>query len=400
MISTSIYAPIPITTGYSGTRIPTGLGAVLTIFTPAPECSDQWFSASDYVWSDNQHDPSWANCQPFGATAGAFSPGVCPSGQEFKNVEVLTSDNGVGTTMTYYDGRCCYSEFAWYNSTWTIARSDIDQALSLTTAILACVSSFGPGKEYSVWTPGGAEDPQRIKLNSTMTALGTYIHIYWNESDLSSLATPLAASLRVAMGLPAYPPSSASNPSTSLPSATASNDTEGSGTRISGGAIAGIVIGVVAVLLLIAILGFLALSRRWRKQRKPESDHGSHGPCTHNQHSLARSSWISRWKKGVVTETPPTDVPVINQGGNTHGELGGGERRSELHGGHSRNISSGSQSRSELSGHSRKPSDCSPQTDSGIAPYSGSTAIGSPPTELEAQVPIRHQSPIPEARED
>ncbi|KAI1258368.1 hypothetical protein F5Y18DRAFT_434401 [Xylariaceae sp. FL1019] len=382
MSSTSIYVPIPITTGYSGTRIPSGLGAILSIFTPPPTCSDNWYYDDDdpsYVYSDNRHGPSWANCQPYGATAGAFSPGVCPSGQEFKNVEALTSDNGLGTTMTYYDGRCCSSEFEWFNSTSTIYGIDGSLGAISFSTILACSSSFEPGKRYSVWKPGPGS-PFALSLDTTMTALGTYIDIYWNEGDLSSLPTPLAASLRVAMGLPAYPSPSSSNPSTSSPSATASNHTEGSGTQLSGGAIAGIVIGVIAVLLLIAILGFLALSRRWRKHQNPEHEHESRGPCTQTQHSLGRSSWISRWKKGIITETSPPDVTDSNQGETPHEAIGSGEWRSELHGGHSRNISNDLQPMSEL--------------------YSGSTELGSPPMELEAQAPLRHQSPIPEARED
>ncbi|KAI1326115.1 hypothetical protein F5Y16DRAFT_237732 [Xylariaceae sp. FL0255] len=394
MASTSIYAPVPETTAYvDGSGVPTGLGGLLTVSTPSSSCSDRWFydpKTTGYVWSDNRHDSEWALCQPYGATAGAYSPGVCPSGQEFKDVEVFTSENGAGTTNTYYDGRCCNSAFTWYTST-TVYTYDS----SVTTSLIrACVSTFNPPVVVSIENSAG---PIELSLDSTLTAMGTYLDIFWHESDLSSLPTPLAASLRVAMGLPAYPiPSTSSQ--TPMPTSAITNGTTGA--KLSKGAIAGIAIGVAVAVIIITLMAFFMLRRRWKRTtcRAPEAE--KQGPATSIpvQTSSGRFSWITRWRKGVVPESPRPNVPEMDEGENVYKAFGGGEWRSELQGNHSRSPSDSSQVRSELHGHSRNPSNSS-QIDPRMSYYSGSTAVGGPPMELEGSIPAR-QEPIPEVRED
>ncbi|KAI1322563.1 hypothetical protein F5Y16DRAFT_404346 [Xylariaceae sp. FL0255] len=408
---TSVYSPAIQTTSELGGEdggIATGLPPLLTIFNPPSYCVSQWYydpATPGTVWSDNSHDLTWYACQPFSATLGIYSPGICPSGQEFKEVTKVFQSTGTVSTQTYYNGACCSSSFTWT----TLYAGFTTSNKPLVSTITGCFSSFKPPLSALVARSNG--DAFVTVLNSPVVAVGTHLEIFWHESDLSSFSAPLTASLRAAMGLPAYTTTFMSNgtasPGASQPTTT-STSSSGSKASLSKGAIAGISTGVVIVFLVITTLGYLAFSRRW-KRRSPRSYQyaqappGSPGYLT----KFSRLSRIAKWKRYVEPGVPDASqdvhpyLPEMDQGDNIHKHFSGGAWRSELGGAHthSRNRSDGT-AVSELSGgytHSRNPSDGS-QTDRRISYYTGSTAIGAV-MELPGSEPMHHEA-IPEAREE
>ncbi|KAI0454987.1 hypothetical protein F5B21DRAFT_514322 [Xylaria acuta] len=251
-----------------------------------------------FVYEDLSERPYkneiWSDCKPYSAQSGSYSPGICPSGQEFEDVIKIDHGNESGTNILYI-GYC-----------WSILYTDPPQ----------CVSSFEPPVTALIPDPigGNPNFPLTTVLNSTVIAVGTYLAMWWRKSDLSSFPESLAASLRVGMGLPAFTTTPMTIHPTESSSAPASNVTgpQDSAAHISKGVIAGISTGVAVAVLLIGTLGYLALSRRWKKPRLEAEQQAkiSSARRTNNSRWLHR---IMRWKKA-----PLPDLPEMDQGQNIY----------------------------------------------------------------------------------
>ncbi|KAH9898811.1 hypothetical protein F4778DRAFT_198667 [Xylariomycetidae sp. FL2044] len=401
----SVHTPIITTeadTGYA--RGPDGLAPLLTVFTPPPNCSLQWFydpSTVGTIWSNSIYDDSWHTCQPYSASTVAYGPGICPSGQEFKQVIKWSSAQSDGTTVTFYQGNCCSVDFTWV----TLEATACSGCFPLTNSP-TCVSTFESTVAVYVFDTEtrvvafspiiGLTTLTTTVLTSTTTvlttagvAVGEYIEIYWHEDDLSSFPASLAASLRVAMGLPAYETSSTSSSGgSSSTSQTASSMTSVAArpteqqAGLSRGAIAGISVGVAVSVLIICFLGFLALSRRWKKKKSERPGHGNQNPPVTRPEGpfFGCLSWVLRW--GRSTPIRP-DLPEMDQGDNVYKHFSAGAWRSELHGSHSKKNLGGDGSQ-----NNDHPRD---------SRYSGSTAVSSAqqPMELEGSVPVVVRETMP-----
>lgn len=260
----------------------------------------------------------------------------------------------------------------------------------------------------TAWTYTSEEESTTTIINSTVTAVGQDITVIWKEGDLSLFPEQFAASLRVGMGLAPFPSGSTQGssympPATSTATATAvpSEESE-SASRLSGGAIAGISLGVAALFIALGILGYFAAARRWKGKLPVVGNPGESTPTMRPRGGrFSASEWIRRWRE-TVPHHP--EVPEMETGENIYKHFSGGVWRSELHGSHSRNPSDGPhvdphRIRAELhSNHSRNLSEDS-QVDSRASYYSGLTALNPIAMELEGSIPAR-QSPIPEVSEE
>ncbi|ORY68293.1 uncharacterized protein BCR38DRAFT_406234 [Pseudomassariella vexata] len=407
---------------------------LLTLFTPPGDCAHQWYYDPEIegtVWSDSRHHSAWNICQPYSVNA-YYTPGICPSGQEFKRVINFVFPQG-DVTDTFYEGYCCTSDFSM---------------VEFTKGYPICVSTFKAGltaRLTATETVSGYARESSTVLESVVTAVGAYVVIVWHQNDTTQFPESLQPTLRVAMGLAPFLSSSTtstiSQVTTSTPiftpthatttfaAAGAAEMSHSSRPGVSPGVIAGICIGTVAVLVLLATLGFFALRRRWKT---PES---TMEPDLNSNTTGSRLSWIKWWKKGTKNAKTPPNIPEMEASHSTYKHFSGGAWRGELqgavharnlsegsqhvggtwrnelpgHGGHSRNLSEGSQHvggmwRNELPvyaggshghSHSRNPSDGS----QGGSYYSGSTASSPWIVEMEGSVPVRGEA-IPEVGED
>ncbi|KAI1322564.1 hypothetical protein F5Y16DRAFT_37665 [Xylariaceae sp. FL0255] len=375
---TTVYTPeLQTTTGIDEVVPGTPL---LTIFTPPDGCDSDWFydpSTTGIVWSDSGHNYGWGGCQPSNI-ADVYSPGICPSGQELKVVtKILGQTVTTAPLTTVYAGVCCSSSFTW--STEIIIPLD-----STLLEYDVCVASFTPPCTAFVATSNAR--PVQTVIDSEVVALGNFISIEWEETDLSSFPASLAASLRAGMGLSAYSTSSTStakaSSSSALPSVTISSEA-GVHVHLSQGAIAGISIGAATVFLVIVILGYLAFARRWgRPGAENQQDSRVSVLSSGKQNRSNRSGWIAKWQKNVEAEANTPPIPEMEQGDNIYKHFSGGAWRSELGGNQT---------------HLHSPGNVS-ELDSGMSSHSASTAKG-PVMELEGSASVR-QEPIPEVCED
>ncbi|KAI0886515.1 uncharacterized protein GGS22DRAFT_114527 [Annulohypoxylon maeteangense] len=88
------------------------LAPLLTTYTPPTECSTYWVYAlqtTGTVWRDREKNSRYqSHCQPFSGVNTLYRPGVCPSGQEFKSLDVTVEAASVGG-RSWWVGRCCSS---------------------------------------------------------------------------------------------------------------------------------------------------------------------------------------------------------------------------------------------------------------------------------------------------
>ncbi|KAI1340810.1 hypothetical protein F5Y15DRAFT_414530 [Xylariaceae sp. FL0016] len=355
-----------------------GAAPLLTVYTPPEYCSTWWFydtRVPGTVWSDTQHNTRKSQCQASGG--GMYKPGVCPDGQELKQVNVIVEDMASTSLEPIHQGYCCPTNFKIYSNPTAVSPS--------------CTSTL-PGPVTATIQGASNSDSSTTILSSVVTVVGEPINLYWSSADLSLFQPSLAASLRVAMGLPPSTSTSTSG-SQSTPTSPASNQTstpesgDGSSRSLSKGAIAGISIGAALAALAFGFFGYLASRHRSRD----ETDHGATAstatmPSRRSMSTRAsRYGWIYRWRKKTVAET---DIPEMDSGANVFKEYRGGSWRVELLG--------GSHSRSPSDSHEGKGS----QVDPRMSQISGTTVVvAGPPLELEGSVPGGPE-PLPGVQEE
>ncbi|OTA55150.1 hypothetical protein K449DRAFT_180511 [Hypoxylon sp. EC38] len=90
-----------------------GLVPLLTTFTPPDSCKNKWVydvETEGTVWKDRHYNTEYPiACQPFYGQNSVYRPGICPSGQEFKSIDVTVESGGRGTSHapSWYVGYCC-----------------------------------------------------------------------------------------------------------------------------------------------------------------------------------------------------------------------------------------------------------------------------------------------------
>ncbi|KAH0381467.1 hypothetical protein KCU92_g6986, partial [Aureobasidium melanogenum] len=295
------------------------------VFTPPPSCSSHWTyegQAANSVTGGLLLQNAWAGqddtpCYPPGFTGWGrapafiqvFSPGACPAGYTAAN------NNYDGSTTTAV---CCLSKFGY-----TTLISSVN-AGGITAQYFGCTSIFTNASPTTVFASDG---PGVItsSLDGT-TAIFTVVSgfiVMWaqpitvafQQSDLA-LFTTSSSSI-----------SSSSSTTTSTSSTISSINTVTStpttspapkkASSLSGGAIAGIVIGALAVLAIIAAAVFFL--RRQRKgspsaenlvpmeTHKAQSEYSGARPSDHKHFD---PSWISSEQKGPaeMQEDEPVEL--------------------------------------------------------------------------------------------
>ncbi|KAI1738007.1 hypothetical protein F4680DRAFT_450404 [Xylaria scruposa] len=356
----SIHTPSIVTTSLFGWFATFQSPPLLTQFSVASECSRAWYYKTDtpgYVWSDAYH--AWSFCAPYsGLSVDIYSPGICPLGQELKLVTKTINYDDQGSTDTVYRGYCCGTDF----------NLGITPQNSAEYTEYHCLSSFEPPVTAYLTTDQEHRFWGTTVLNSPVIAKGSYIIVYWHEKDLSSFPESLAASLRAGMGLPAFPTSTMrmTTPTESVPTTISTNPDAGrqnSSVHMPKGVIAGISVGVGVAVLLIGALGYLTLSRRWKKPGR-DSKQQDKTLSAMRTNSFVWIRRIMRWKRDLP------DLPEMDQGQNIFKYFRGGTWRAELHGTHTHNPNDGSQ----------------------VSYDHNSTAVIGDPIELEGSIPVRQET--------
>ena len=249
-----------------------------------------------------------------------------------------------------------------------------------------CVSSFEPSVAFMI--PG--TDSETTTLDWPVVAVARIITVLWEEANLKQFPESLAASLRVGMGLPATPSTSDSptrfQPSGIPPPTAPASPSDEPAPHLSGGVIAGIVVGAVTFISALGILGYFAIARRWKKNRA-YPDNPSEGP---SPKSLSLIERILHWRKPIP---PHPEIAEMETGNNIYKYFSGGAWRSELQGNNqppSTGDGANALSVSDASHDSHR-----------MSRYSKVTAVNPISMELEGSMPVtQHQPPIAETDEN
>ncbi|KAI1204221.1 uncharacterized protein F4807DRAFT_448415 [Annulohypoxylon truncatum] len=86
---------------------------LLTTFTPTVACEEDWvydIQTPGTVWKDRDYNTDYAEwCQPFNGANTFYRPGICPSGQEIKSLDVTVENDGGTLGASWYVALCCSS---------------------------------------------------------------------------------------------------------------------------------------------------------------------------------------------------------------------------------------------------------------------------------------------------
>ncbi|KAI1088601.1 hypothetical protein F5B19DRAFT_421284 [Rostrohypoxylon terebratum] len=290
---------------------------LLTTFTPSPSCEDDWVydtQTEGLVWKDRAYNEDYAEwCQPFFGANQFYRPGICPSGQEFKSLDVTVEDNSGTPGASWYFGLCCSSNYELsFSEGYTI--------------LPACFGGVVPPVTANVRDTTTTDDespPPLTTISSTVTGVMQAINIIWKEEDLTYFSAPVANSFRALMGLSPLPTTtvSGSTGSAALPatqSASDGFDQDGDGTgmlsnSLSDGAKAGIGIGAIAFVALLVSIFYLGFVRR-RRRSKDRRGSGTIANTDSSEDDLprrrSRLSWLLPWrgKRTMSVEKAPGEL--------------------------------------------------------------------------------------------
>ncbi|RHZ46121.1 uncharacterized protein CDV56_104618 [Aspergillus thermomutatus] len=229
---------VTITSTCQGLGSVTSTPALTTTFTAPAWCSTRFFAKDlpppyDYGWHDFQ-DPRWYSCVPpeWNATACqslVFSPGICPDGW------YAQANDGQGATT------CCMSGFTYGSFDGKCMKADV------TNYELAVLATASDGRYQS---PTASDNGTAIMTSGTLDHV--FIVVHTATALPTSSAVPTATTLPTSSGAPAP---------TTLPTSSG----------LGGGAIAGIVVGIVAFIVLAASLAYWTWMRSHRRDDSNET---------------------------------------------------------------------------------------------------------------------------------
>ncbi|KAI1385736.1 uncharacterized protein F4822DRAFT_432590 [Hypoxylon trugodes] len=169
--------------------------ALLTTYTPGTECSTEWVydtstPGSVYKGLGDVSSTYAKTCLPYRGTNNHFRPGLCPSGQKFKRMDmtVESMSDGMVTASRWYAAICCSSEYQ-------LTYRD-ESHIECRTGLLPLITASVNGATGTTFTETGTY------INTPAVGVEQPIFIFWNETDLTLFPDPIANSLRSIMYLP------------------------------------------------------------------------------------------------------------------------------------------------------------------------------------------------------
>ncbi|RYP64985.1 hypothetical protein DL769_006480 [Monosporascus sp. CRB-8-3] len=249
--------------------------ALVTRFAAPAACAADWYydqGSLAYVFSDAAHNPRWSLCQPYNATDGTYSAGVCPSSSEFKRATRYRwyEDD-------FYVGACC-------GSSSTLSSLAGSQNACLYTkvpnpSIVATMLLENGGSTY-------------VTITTEVTVVATPLFMVWRERDTSRLAESDARSLQAVMGI--APTSGLTTPgatATATPGSK-SDQEDGEPDHDRTKTLVAWIIAGVAVAALVTLACFLLWRRRARKKKTDAgrfTRSGKNGSSYDQSHAATRS---------------------------------------------------------------------------------------------------------------
>ncbi|RYO96468.1 hypothetical protein DL765_011557 [Monosporascus sp. GIB2] len=275
-VATTTYAvaddPVAAAVGYAAM---TNAPALVTRFAAPAACAAAWYydkGSSAYVFSDAAHNPRWSLCQPYNATGGTYSAGVCPSSSEFKRATRYRWDKD-----DFYVGACC-------GSSSTLS--------SLAGSQNACFYTKMPNPSIvatMLLENGGST---LVTITTEVTVVATPLYMIWHERDTSLLAESDARSLQAVMGI--APTSGLTTPgATTTPTPWSESDRDdGEPDHDRTRTLVAWIIAGVAVAALVAVACFLLWRRRTRKKTNAGrfTGHGKNGSSYDQSYAANRST--------------------------------------------------------------------------------------------------------------
>ncbi|RYP75488.1 hypothetical protein DL771_002373 [Monosporascus sp. 5C6A] len=249
--------------------------ALVTRFAAPAACAADWYydqGSSAHVFSDAAHNPRWSLCQPYNATGGTYSAGVCPSSSEFKRATRYRWDED-----DFYVGACC-------GSSSTLS--------SLAGSQTACFYTKVPNQSIvatMLLENGGST---YVTITTEVTVVATPLFMIWHERDTSLLAESDARSLQAVMGITPtseqITPGATANP----PPGSKSDQDDGEPDHDRTKTLVAWIIAGVSVTALVALTCFLLWRRRARKKERSAgrfTGSGKNGSSYGQSHAGTRS---------------------------------------------------------------------------------------------------------------
>ncbi|KAK8045149.1 hypothetical protein PG993_005173 [Apiospora rasikravindrae] len=311
---------------------PTGL-PLTTRAAFGDACNDQWWfqKAPGVPDTANNKDllvstqrlAGWSRCNK----AAAYAPGICYEGHEFKAVTKVWTSNadlpgGGAPTSFVWKGLCCRSEFEY--ATIKLLTQGIPTDLCRQTLTLTAPTG------YPLLLPDGATSTAgltTIRASTALEARHQPFTMWWNYDDLAQLNSDDSAQLRVVMeeaaGILRF--SGVTGEENRRHQQAHFSPTRPG--RRRHGALAGIVIGAVLVLVLAVLVGLMMGRRRHRRNtnnakhpNQPElsasTDSKGRGWCEQQRAVSARTSWLGRILGKRKPQASPPYYPAghLNEG--------------------------------------------------------------------------------------
>ncbi|KAF4954067.1 hypothetical protein FSARC_12234 [Fusarium sarcochroum] len=257
-------------------------GALTTIFTPPVDC------IKDRVlyYKTRTCMPLPERWSLYWEAASYYSPGICPSGM----ISVATPPPFFGPPIEPSETAivCCPSGYTLSGS------SDKNSCTGPVTVssyeLVDIVTTLTTGASTSIKTSVARSYYNTTRVNSIYP-----IQVRWRESDLAVLET--------------HPLSPGVTPTSTQESDPGGDESEDRG-KLSSGAIAGIVIGALAFVMLVCVAGFL-LHRRRKTKRFPQEN-----GIVHTGSPIVFPKTTSPQGHMPTSDIPPTSsgaVPLENE---------------------------------------------------------------------------------------
>ncbi|KAH6660879.1 hypothetical protein BKA67DRAFT_69178 [Truncatella angustata] len=147
------------------------------------------------------------------------------------------------------------------------------------TGLYGCIVTVTQSEVVATWVQQN-QDQTAVTSKGPVTVIADPLYMVWHVSDTSMHAVSEANSLRAAMGMAVVTETGTTSLSTSAPTITMAPPTASTisdtATKLSGGAIAGVVIGFIVCLIAIGVLAYFACIRH-RSRSSPSEQAGPAG---------------------------------------------------------------------------------------------------------------------------